>query len=79
MRDAYDEDDERRILHLVHYAVAADADAPQPAQTSLKGTARVGMLRQSVDGVYDAHAVVLRNPAKRLDRATLNPNGVSHP
>lgn len=79
MRDAYDENDECRILNLVHYAVNADAEAPKPAETSLQGTARMGMLRQSVDGIHDSHAVVLRNPAKRLDRAPLNPNGVGHP
>ena len=79
MCDPYRENDKRRTLHLVHYAVAANADAPKPAQTSLQGIARVGMLPQPVDGIHDARAVALRNPVKRIDRAPLNPNGVGHP
>ena len=78
MGNAYDQHDQRRVLHLVHNAVLSHAQAAQTAEITLQGTSSQWVLPQAVDRMNDSQALRLRHTAQLSGSLCLNPNRVAH-
>ena len=80
MRDAYHQDDQRSVLHLVHYPIVSHAQAPETTQIALQNGASQRAVGKLVDRSNDPQPVAFRYPPYLPCRPLLNldPNRVTH-
>ena len=78
MRNSYRQEDQRRVLHLVHHAIVSPAQAPEAAQIALQNGASQRAVCKVVDRSNDPQPVRLWYPPYLFGRLLLNLNRAAH-